>query len=49
MMHKLMEGFDLDYSRSKLSGKEEGITDKTIFVLATFLVALKGKEISSWC
>ena len=44
-MHKLVEGLDFDFSRSKSSEEKEGMTDQAIFVLAYFFAALSGEEI----
>ena len=44
VIHKLMERFKFDYSHSKLNEEKEGITDQAIFVLAAFLIALRGEE-----
>ena len=45
VVHKLMDGFEDDYCRSKVEGLKEGIVNQDIFVLVAFLAALQGKEV----
>ena len=37
-----MEGFDFDYSHSKLSEEKEGITNQAIFCVGSFLGGVEG-------
>ena len=45
VMHKLVDGLDFDFSRSNSREEREGITNQAIFVLADFLVVLRGEEV----
>ena len=45
VIHKLIEGLDIDFNQSKSIEEKEGIADQAVFVLAAFLAALRGEEV----
>ena len=45
VMHKLIEGLDFDFDRSKSNEEKGVIADQAVFVLAAFFAALRGEEV----
>jgi len=43
VIHRLIDGLEMDYKASRVEEERDGFIDQAIFVLAAFLVALKGE------
>ena len=43
VMHRLIDGLEKDYKASRVEEERDGFVDQAIFVMAAFLVALKGE------